>query len=78
MEALKIHFAQDAKASGAIPRITSAYVAALNDPAKMSALDDAIGSAPQELAVLIPHAKRVLEQKQELNETLKQTQAMLQ
>ena len=78
MEALKIHFARDVQASAAIPRITSAYVAVLNDPTKLPALDDAIGSAPQELASLIPLARRVLEEKQALTDTLKQTQALLQ
>jgi hypothetical protein len=78
MECLKIHFDRDARASAAIPRISSAYVAALNDPEKLTVLNDAIGSAPQELADLIPNAKRVLEEKQALNDTLKQTQALLQ
>src|ERR1051326_3527226 len=77
MEALKIHFAGDAQASSALPRVASSYVAALNDPSKLPALNDAIASAPQELANLIPNAKRVLEQKEDLNNTLKQTQMLL-
>ena len=78
MEALKIHFAQNAQASASLPRITSAYVAVLKDSTKLPALDDALATAPQELTRLIPNAKRVLEQEQQLNDTLKQTQALLQ
>jgi hypothetical protein len=78
MEALKLHFAKDAQVSGALSKISSAYVAALNDPSKLSALNDAIASAPHELASLIPNAKRVLEEKQDLSDEFKQTRALLQ
>ena len=78
MEALKLHFARDVQASASLPRISSSYVAALNDPSKLLVLNDAIASAPQELASLIPNAKRVLEEKQDLNNTLKQIRALLQ
>jgi len=41
-------------------------------------LDEAIHSAPQQVANLIPNAKRVLEQKQDLNNRLLQTRSLLQ
>jgi hypothetical protein len=39
---------------------------------------DSVQGAPLELANVIPNAKRVLEQKQDLNNTLLQTRAALQ
>jgi hypothetical protein len=59
-------------------QIISSYVAALNDESKLHALNQAVEAAPQELANVIPNAKRVLEQKQDLNNTLLQTRSLLQ
>lgn len=77
LEGLREHYATDAVSSAALTRIISSYVAALDDPSKLPALDTAIHSAPQHLANLIPMATRVLEQKQDLNNRLLQTRSLL-
>jgi hypothetical protein len=78
LEALRGDYAGNSQTSAALTRIISSYVAALNDESKLPALDQAVQGAPQELANVIPNAKRVLEQKQDLNNTLLQTRALLQ
>jgi hypothetical protein len=77
LEALRGDYAGNLQTAGALTQIISAYVAALNDESKLPALDQAVQGAPPELANVIPNAKRVLEQKQELNNTLLQTRAAL-
>ena len=49
------------EASAVLNRIISFYLAAMNDEPKLSSLNQAVESAPQELASVIPNAKRVLE-----------------
>jgi hypothetical protein len=78
LEALRGDYAGNSQTSAALTRIISSYVAALNDESKLPALDQAVQGAPLELANVIPNAKRVLEQKQDLNSTLLQTRALLQ
>ena len=78
LEALRGDYAGNSQTSAALTRIISSYVAALNDESKLPALDQSVQGAPQELANVIPNAKRVLEQKQDLNNTLLQTRAVLQ
>lgn len=78
LQALRGDYAGNSQTSAALTRIISSYVAALNDESKLPALDQAVQGAPQELANVIPNAKRVLEQKQDLNNTLLQTRAALQ
>jgi hypothetical protein len=78
LEALRGHFATDAVISTALTRIISSYVAVLDDPSKLPILNEAIHSAPQQLANVIPNATRVLEQKQDLNNKLLQTRSLLQ
>jgi hypothetical protein len=70
LEGLRGHYAGDSVTSTALTRIISSYAAVLDDQSKLSILDEAIHSAPQQLANLIPNAKRVLEQKQDLNNQL--------
>jgi hypothetical protein len=77
LEALRGDYAGNSQMSAALTRIISSYVAALNDESKLPALDQAVQGAAQELASMIPNAKRVLEQKQDLNNTLLQTRAVL-
>lgn len=77
IEGLRGHYATDAVTSAALTRIISIYSAVLDDPSKMSMLNEAIRSAPKQLADLIPNATRVLEQKQELNNNLLQTRSLL-
>jgi hypothetical protein len=62
----------------ALTSIISSYVAALKDASKLSSLNQAVEGAPQELARVIPNAKRVLEEKQDLNNTLLGTRSLLQ
>jgi hypothetical protein len=78
LEALRGDYAGNSQTSATLTRIISSYVAALNDESKLPALNQAVEGAPQELANVIPNAKRVLEQKQDLNNTLLQTRALLQ
>jgi len=78
LEGLRSHYAGDSVTSTALTRIISSYVAVLDDQSKLPTLDEAIHSAPQQLANLIPNAKRVLEQKQDLNNRLLQTRSLLQ
>ena len=77
LEALRGDYAGNPQTSAALTRIISSYAAALNDESKLPVLNQAVGNAPQELAKVIPNAKRVLEQKQELNSTLLQTRSLL-
>jgi hypothetical protein len=77
LEALRGDYAGNSQTSAALTRISFSYVAALNDESKLPALDQAVQGA-QELANVIPNAKRVLEQKQDLNNTLLETRALLQ
>lgn len=78
LEALRTHSAADPRTSAALDRIVGSYSAFLKDQSKLPTLTDAIGSAPPELANLIPNPKRVLEQKQDLADKLSQARALLQ
>jgi hypothetical protein len=78
LEGLRSQYARDSVTSTALSRIISSYVAVLDDQFKLPVLDEAIHSAPQQLAILIPNARRVLEQKQDLNNRLLQTRSLLQ
>lgn len=78
LEALRGDYAGNSQTSAALTRIISSYVAVLSDESKLPALEQAVQAAPQELASLIPNAKRILEQKQDLNNTLLQTRTILQ
>jgi hypothetical protein len=78
LEALRADYAGNPQASAALSRIISAYVAALNDQSNLPALNQSVETAPQEVANVIPNAKRVLEQEQDLNNTLQQVRSILQ
>jgi hypothetical protein len=78
LDALHADYAGNSQASSALTRIISSYVGAMNDDSRLPALNQAIEGAPQALANVIPDAKRVLEQKQDLNNTLLQTRSLLQ
>jgi len=78
LEALRTHSAADPRTSAALDRIVGSYSAFLKDQSKLPTLTDAVGSAPPELANLIPNPKRVLEQKQDLADKLSQARALLQ
>jgi len=76
LEALRPQYAADARTSAALSRIASSYSIFLKDQSKLPMLDEAINSAPPELASLIPNPKRVVEQKQDLADKLSQTRAL--
>ena len=77
LEALRMHYAKDQQSAAALNRIVSSYSTFLNDPTKLPALNEAINSAPPQLANLIPNPKRVLEQKQDLADKLQRTRGLL-
>jgi hypothetical protein len=77
LETLRGHHAADPQTSAALTQIIADYVAFLDDPSKLPLLNRAINSAPQQLSSLIPNARRVLEQKQDLNNRLLETRSLL-
>lgn len=77
LESLRGRFSNDPQGSTALTRIISSYVAALNVPSKLPAVKEAIGSAPQPLADLIPNPERVLEEKRDLTNQLAQARSSL-
>lgn len=78
LESLRGRYATDQQASKALTQIISSYVGALNQPSRLPALQQMLGNAPKQVAELVPNAKRVLEQKQELREKLAQVRSVLQ
>jgi len=78
LEALHADYAGNSQTSAALTRIISSYVDVMNDDSKLPALNQAVEGVPQALATVIPNAKRVLEQKQDLNNTLLQIRSLLQ
>jgi hypothetical protein len=78
LEALRGDYTGNSQTSATLNRIISSYVATLKDESKLPTLNQAVESAPQQLANVIPNAKRVLEQQQDLNNTLLQTRTLLQ
>ncbi len=78
LEALRGRHATELQASAALTRISSSYVAFLDDQSKLAALNKAIENAPQQLAALVPNAQRVLEQKQDLIAKLSEARSSLQ
>jgi hypothetical protein len=77
LESLRGNFPGDREVSVALTRIISAYIGAIEDPSKLSVLEDTIDKAPQKLVGLIPNLKRVLEQRRELIDKLQQTRLLL-
>ena len=64
--------------SVSLVRVTQAYLAAVDDPSRLPQLEQVLASVPQPVRDVIPGPKEVLEQKQELDEKLMQTRALLQ
>lgn len=75
MEILPTH---DAQGAAARDKIEAAYLRLLSNPGTLPELQQTINSAPKEIADLIPNPKRVLDQKQELTDSLQQTRTALQ
>jgi hypothetical protein len=67
-----------AESSTALARINMAYRTALKNPSALPRLQEAIANAPQPLDRLIANPARVLDQKQELTESIRRTNSLLQ
>jgi hypothetical protein len=61
-----------------LERVTQAYIGALNDPSTLPKLEQILVTVPKPLREVIPNPKKVLEQKQELIDKLRETRAHLQ
>jgi hypothetical protein len=59
-------------------RVTQAYVAALKDPSMLPKLQEVVATLPQTLQGLIPNPERVLGNRQELTDKLREVRSMLQ
>ena len=68
----------DAKGSSAQAQISTAYENALNNAAELTRLQQMIAGAPQKLRELIPNPQRILEEKQDLADQLRQMRSLLQ
>ena len=68
----------DAKGSSAQAQISTAYQNALNNPSDLPRLQQMIASAPQKLRELMPNPQRVLDEKQDLAEQIRQMRSLLQ
>jgi hypothetical protein len=64
--------------SVSLVRVTQAYLASVNDPSQLPKLQQLLATVPQPLRDVIPDPREVIEQKQELDEKLKQTRLLLQ
>lgn len=68
----------DAKGSSAQAQISTAYENALNNAAELTRLQQMIAGAPQKLRELIPNPQRILDEKQDLADQLRQMRSLLQ
>ena len=68
----------DARASSALAQISTAFQNVVNSPSALPGLQQMIASAPQPVRELIPNPQRVLDQKQDLADQLRQIRAALQ
>jgi hypothetical protein len=68
----------DLKASAALAQIASAYRSVLSNPSALTGLQQMIASAPKPLRELIPNPQRVLDEKQDLADKLRQMRSLLQ
>lgn len=68
----------DAKASSVQAQISAAFQSALNNPSELSRLQQMIASAPQKLRELMPNPQRILDEKQDLADQVRQMHSLLQ
>lgn len=68
----------DAKGSSALAQISTAYQSVLNNPSELSRLQQMIAGAPQKLRELMPNPQRVLDEKQDLADQIRQMRSLLQ
>jgi hypothetical protein len=78
LEALRGGYSQDLQASAALTRIIPLYVDTLASPSKLSVLQKVIADAPHQLSGLVPNPKRMLDQKQDLSDRLREVRSSLQ
>jgi hypothetical protein len=78
LEALRAGYSRDPQASAALTRIVSLYVDTLASPSKVSALQTVIADAPHQLSGLVPNPKRLLDEKQDLSDRLRDVRSSLQ
>jgi hypothetical protein len=67
----------DPQVSAALARISNLYVSALSNPAVLPELQKTIADAPLPIPHDIPNPKRVVEEKQNLNDELQKVRAIL-
>lgn len=72
------HPGLDAKGSSAVAQISTAYQSALNNSSELPRLQQMIASAPQAVRKLISNPQRVVDQKQDLADQLRQMRSLLQ
>jgi hypothetical protein len=65
-------------ASAPPARVSQAYFAAIDDPSKLPKLQDLIASLPEPIRNAIPNPKRVLDEKQKLDDKLREIRSQLQ
>jgi hypothetical protein len=68
----------DAKASAALARIVPIYLRALNDPAELPKLQELRKTAPSPIPEIIPNPERVLQEKQDLINCLREMRERMQ
>lgn len=68
----------DAKGSSAQAQISTAYESALSNAAELTRLQQMIAAAPQKLRELVPNPQRILDEKQDLADQLRQMRSLLQ
>jgi len=68
----------DAKAASTLAQISAAYQNVVNNPSALSGLQQIVAGAPQPLRDLIPNPQRVLAEKQDLADQLRQMRSLLQ
>jgi hypothetical protein len=68
----------DAKASSALGQISTAYQNVVHNPSALSGLQQMIAGAPQQVRDLIPNPQRVLDEKENLADQLRQMRSLLQ
>ena len=68
----------DAKAASTLAQISAAYQNVVNNPSALAGLQQMIAGAPQQVRDLIPNPQRVLDEKQDLADQLRQMRSLLQ
>lgn len=68
----------DAKGSSALAQISMAYESLVSNPSTLPGLQQMIAGAPQPVREVIPNPKRVLDEKQDLTDQLRQMRLLLQ